>query len=52
MNNFEQIKQMTIDEMAEFIREEQVNSIFNGIAFSVDNIKQWLLSEVERGDNK
>ena len=68
MNNFEKIKQMTIDEMAEkliyllphycsdcILREK--NICIEEIFLNADNpcfsaIKQWLLSEVDRGDNK
>ena len=45
--NYEKIKNMTVDEMAEYIRSECFNSVFDGAVLSVNSIKQWLLSEVE-----
>ena len=44
MNNFEKIKQMAVDEMAEcFFSWEFLMEA----AYSQENIKQWLLQEVE-----
>lgn len=44
--NYERIKNMNTDKMAEFIRQEQLNAIFTGIGLSVPSIKQWLDQEV------
>lgn len=57
MNNFEKIKQMTVDEMAEMLREFQDNPVYLctfvspcdkcSYADCLTNTKQWLLQEVE-----
>ena len=57
MNNYEKIKQMTIEEMAEHFLNIR-NTCITCVAFletcngdsendCIDNIKQWLLQEVE-----
>ena len=45
--NYEKIKNMTVDEMACWVRSECISSHFNGVVLDVNSIKQWLLSEVE-----
>lgn len=56
MNNFEKIKQMTVEEMAEWLDKvseecsDMCNFNFDTCRLDSDcraNIKQWLLSEVE-----
>ena len=42
----DKIKNMTTKEFAEYLRKEQLNSIFTGIAFSVPQIIKYL-EEVE-----
>ena len=48
MNNFEKIKAMDIDEMAEFIKSTRCMGECLGIECSQckENLKQWLESEV------
>ena len=48
MNNYEKIKQMTVEEMAHWIRSECLGSHFNGVVLDVKSIEKWLLSEVEQ----
>ena len=43
MNNYERIKNMTVDEMAEHFDDWD---FIGGISRSIEGIKQWLLSEV------
>jgi hypothetical protein len=53
MNNFERIKQMTVDEMVQFVRHatscEDICSFYKSCSFErIDcntGIKQWLLKE-------
>lgn len=55
MNNFEKIKQMTVDEMAEFMTKNvhKVGKFYMqdlpslDVLVFVDSFKQWLLQEVE-----
>lgn len=42
MNNFERIKQMTVDEMVEYFDDWD---FIGGISRSIEGIKQWLLEE-------
>ena len=44
MNNYEKIKAMTLDEMAEFIKKEE--ELYNSDVDILD-IKQWLHAESE-----
>ena len=46
MNNFEKIKAMDIDEMAEYIRSECLTACIKGVVLDENSIKQWLESEV------
>jgi len=43
MNNFEKIKAMDIDEMAEFLKDEEELGYFD---VDINDVKQWLESEV------
>lgn len=52
MKNFEKIKNMNIDEFANYIRCECLSSNFNGVVKSVDEIKRWLESATESKNNK
>ncbi len=45
MNNYEKIKQMSVEEMAELFFSWK---FLIEAAYSQENIKQWLLSEVEQ----
>ena len=49
MNNYEKIKSMSVDEMAEFIKSERCSSECFGIECSEceEMLKQWLLAECE-----
>jgi hypothetical protein len=44
MNNFERIKQMTVEEMAEYFDSWD---FIGAISRSIEGIKQWLLEECE-----
>ena len=44
MNNYEKIKSMSVDEMAEFLKNEQEAFYFD---VDINDVKQWLLAEVE-----
>lgn len=50
MNYYEKIKNMTVDEMACWVRSECLSSHFNGVVLDVNSIKKWLQSEVECTD--
>ena len=41
----EQIKNMTTKEFAEYLRKEQLNSIFTGVAYSVPQLIKYLEGE-------
>ena len=43
--NYEKIKNMDIEEMSVYIRQEQLNSLFSGVALSAPQIKKWLETE-------
>lgn len=43
MNNFEKIKAMDIDEMAEFIKDEEESGCFD---VDINDVRRWLKSEV------
>ena len=45
MNNEERIKKMNTNELAKFIRQEQLNAIFTGVGLSVPIITKWLQQE-------
>jgi len=47
MNNFEKIKQMDINEFANYIRSECVHSLIHGVALDTNTIKEWLQQESE-----
>ena len=47
MTNYERIKQMSVEEMAYWVRSECLSSHFNGVVLDVNSIKQWLLQEAE-----
>lgn len=47
MTNFDVIKDMTVDELAQYIRSECLTSCIKGVVLNVEEIKQWLLSESE-----
>lgn len=55
MNNYEKIKSMSVDEMAEFFHSkggclycvDENNSDCNAQRGCIDGIKQWLLAESE-----
>ena len=49
MNNYERIKSMSVDEMAEFIKSERCVTECFGMECSKckEMLKQWLLAEVE-----
>lgn len=47
MNNFERIKAMDIGELAEYIRQEQEDTIDAGRPCPLDNIIAYLAMEVE-----
>ena len=42
----DKIKNMTAKEFAEYLRQEQLNSIFTGVAFSVPQLIKYLEEEV------
>ena len=48
MNNYEKIKSMSIDELAEYIRSECLTSCIKGVVLDKESIKQWLLAECEK----
>lgn len=45
--NFDKVKEMTIDEMAQWVREECLYSHFNGCVLDKDSIKRWLEKEAK-----
>lgn len=48
MNNYERIKQMNIDEMAEFLVNYELNLLLKKELLRYKKIKQWLNKECEK----
>lgn len=49
--NFDKVKEMTVDEMAQWVREECLHSHFNCCVLDKDSIKRWLEEEAEDDTN-